>query len=466
LDAAYRTLIARKPPEEIAEPERAREIFFETGVEIVKDLAERMGIKLSKAEIEDLAKILVRYTAGFGVLELLLADEKIQDVYINSPIGTTPIYVVHSDFEECETNLIPSKEDAEAWATRFRLYSGRPLDEANPVLDTELAVPGGRARVCAITRPLSPLGLAFAFRRHRERPWTFPLFIKAKMIDPLFAGLMNFIVQGGRSILVAGGRGSGKTSFLNSLMLEILRKYRIIVIEDSVTGDCEMIIRRNGTIEKTRIGKLVDELIRKYGCNLFNGREVLDFNPENIEVFSVNKNGNVIFSKVKSFIRYKTNKPIYEIRTRTGRKIKVTGDHSLFSLSDDGELKEVKVSNLKVGDYIAVPRKLPINNEGIKSINLLNYLDKLNGTYVIGKALGKLVRENKKLIKEISKQLNYPVHKGHTYPTIVGYWQRNTILPASVLLEILKNGCKIDSNELKIKGKGCSKNFTNKNRVR
>jgi type IV secretory pathway ATPase VirB11/archaellum biosynthesis ATPase len=234
LDVAYRTLVGRRPPEEIAEPERAREIFFGMGVEIVRDLAERMGIKLTKAEIEDLARILVRYTAGFGVLELLLADEKIQDVYINSPIGTTPIYVVHSDFEECETNLIPSKEDAEAWATRFRLYSGRPLDEANPVLDTELAVPGGRARVCAITRPLSPLGLAFSFRRHREKPWTFPLFIKAKMIDPLFAGLMNFIVQGGRSILIAGGRGSGKTSLLNSLMLEILRKYRVIVIEDTL----------------------------------------------------------------------------------------------------------------------------------------------------------------------------------------------------------------------------------------
>jgi intein/homing endonuclease/uncharacterized membrane protein (DUF2068 family) len=240
-------------------------------------------------------------------------------------------------------------------------------------------------------------------------------------------------------------------------MLEILRKYRIIVIEDSVTGDCEIIIKRNGTIEKSQIGKLVDELIRKYGCKLFNGREVLDFNPENIEVFSVNKSGNVIFSKVKSFIRHKTNKPIYEIRTRTGRKIKVTGDHSLFSLSDDGKLKEVKVSNLKVGDYIAVPRKLPINNEGIKSINLLNYLDKLNGTYVIGEALGKLIRENKKLVKEVSKRLNYPVHKGRTYPTIVGHWQRNATLPASVLLEILKSGCKIDSNELKIKGKGRSK---------
>jgi len=108
-----------------------------------------------------MSNILARYTAGFGVLEILLSDPKLQDIYINSPIGIMPIFVGHSDFEECETNLIPTKEDAESWATRFRMLSGRPLDEANPVLDTELLVPGGRARVAAITRTLSPGGIGY-----------------------------------------------------------------------------------------------------------------------------------------------------------------------------------------------------------------------------------------------------------------------------------------------------------------
>ncbi|MEM5805815.1 MAG: type II/IV secretion system ATPase subunit, partial [Candidatus Aenigmatarchaeota archaeon] len=193
-----------------------------------------MNVNLTAQEIEELAIILSRYTAGFGILELLLSDEKIQDIFINAPIGSSPIYINHSDFEECETNLIPTIEDAESWATRFRLYSGRPLDESNPVLDTELLVPGGRARVAAITRTLSPEGLAFAFRRHREKPWTFPLLIKYKMFDSLYAGLMSFIVDGGRALLVAGGRGSGKTSLLGALMLEIMPKFRILTVEDTL----------------------------------------------------------------------------------------------------------------------------------------------------------------------------------------------------------------------------------------
>jgi len=235
LDSARKYLVARKPTEaEFTEPEKTREVFINIGRGLIKEISRSMGADLKADEIEELAIILSRYTAGFGVLEILLADEKIQDIFVNSPIGLTPIFIQHNDFEECETNLIPTKEDAEAWATRFRMYSGRPLDEANPVLDTELQVPGGRARVCVITRTLSPEGLAYSFRRHRERPWTFPLFIKAKMFDPLYAGLMSFLAEGGRCILIAGGRASGKTSLLSSMLLEIMKKFRIVVSEDTL----------------------------------------------------------------------------------------------------------------------------------------------------------------------------------------------------------------------------------------
>ena len=235
LEKAISYLSERRPSElEFKEMEKMREYYFSLGKNVIKEIAAGMKIFLKESEINELASILIRYTTGFGILEILLSDEKIQDIYINSPIGSTPIFIQHSDFEECETNLIPTNEDAETWATRFRIYSGRPLDEANPVLDTEILIPGGRARICAITRSLSPEGLAFAIRRHREKPWTFPLFINLKMFDPLFAGLMSFIIDGGRSVLVAGGRGAGKTSFLSSMIVEIMKRFRIVVLEDTL----------------------------------------------------------------------------------------------------------------------------------------------------------------------------------------------------------------------------------------
>lgn len=235
IDTARKILAEHKPTEtEFISPEKAREIFMGMGKETIIKLANENGIHLSSAEIHELSDILARYTAGFGILEVLLADPKLQDIYINSPIGTMPVFAGHDDFEECETNLIPTKEDAESWATRFRMLSGRPLDEANPVLDTEIMVPGGRARVAAITRTLSPEGIGYAFRRHRDKPWTYPLFIKVGYMDSIFAGLMSFFVQGSRSILIAGGRSSGKSSLLGATMLEIMRKFRIVTVEDTL----------------------------------------------------------------------------------------------------------------------------------------------------------------------------------------------------------------------------------------
>ena len=235
LEEARTVLIEYKPKaEEFIETEKIRQNFFSIGRDLLTELAENKGLSLTYEELEEITRILVRYTIGFGLIEVLLRDEKIQDINVNGPIGETPIFIVHQDYEECVTNIIPSKEDSESWATKFRIISGRPLDEANPVLDTDLVVPGARARVAIVSNPLNPLGLGYSFRRHREKPWTLPLFMKNGMINDVGAGLLSFLIDGSRSILVAGTRGSGKTSFLTSIIIEIMRKYRIITVEDTL----------------------------------------------------------------------------------------------------------------------------------------------------------------------------------------------------------------------------------------
>jgi len=235
LDLARGVLAEHKPrEEEFLEPEKMRNTFFNIGRDLLQELAESRNVEVTFEELNELAQILVRYTIGFGVLEILLEDKKVQDITLNAPVGQTPIFIVHEDYGECSTNLVPSNEDAESWASKFRILSGRPLDEANPILDTELVLPSSRARVAIIQRPLNPYGLAYALRRHRDKPWTLPLFIKNGMISPLGSGLLSFLIDGSRTMLVAGTRSSGKTSLLGSILVEIMRKYRIITLEDTL----------------------------------------------------------------------------------------------------------------------------------------------------------------------------------------------------------------------------------------
>ncbi len=231
-----REVMAEHRPQkaEFIDPGRTREIFFAVERDLLADLARAKGLKLTYRELEELARILLRYTIGFGLIEILISDPNVQDIVVNSPLGSTPVSIIHGDYGECRTNITPLPKEGDSWATKLRLLSGRPFDEANPVLDSDLALPYARARVAALQYPLSPLGYAFAFRRHRDQPWTLPLFIKSNMLTPMAAGLISFLVDGARTILIAGTRSAGKTSLLGAMMVEIARTSRILTVEDTL----------------------------------------------------------------------------------------------------------------------------------------------------------------------------------------------------------------------------------------
>ncbi len=174
-----------------------------------------------------------RWYQDFGILEHLLHDEQILEINVNPPAYKTSMRLVHSKYQECTSNVYPSDDFLNYLATRLKISTGRPLNRAQPQLDGEIIVGTNKARVAAIIEPFSIFGTGYSIRKHREHPWTLPLFMHLGSMNAWFAGFMGLIIAHGRSFLTAGPRGSGKTSLLGSLLLEILPKYRIITIEDT-----------------------------------------------------------------------------------------------------------------------------------------------------------------------------------------------------------------------------------------
>jgi len=211
---------------------KSRRYFERIYQSTIKDIARKERIDVSNEEIIGLSQIVARYTVGYGVLEVLLSDRKINDIYIDAPIGSKCIYLVHSEFGQCQTNVIYTQQEADSFVSKLRAMSGRPFDEAHPVLDYDL--PEMETRIAALNKPLSPDGTAFAFRLHKTTPWTLPQFLDVKYISPLGAGLLSFFIDSQSTMIVTGSRGSGKTSLMGSLMLEILQNSRIIVQEDTL----------------------------------------------------------------------------------------------------------------------------------------------------------------------------------------------------------------------------------------
>jgi len=211
---------------------KSRRYFERLYESTIKDVARENNVGLEPDGIIELASIVARYTVGYGILEILLSDRNLTDIYIDSPIGQKPLYVVHSDLGQCQTNILYTQGEANALISKLRAMSGRPFDEAHPVLDVDLS--DLKSRIAVIGPPLSPDGSAFAFRLHKVTPWTLPQFIDVNFLSPLAAGLLSFFIDMQATMLLTGSRGSGKTSLLGSCIQEIAQNARIIVQEDTL----------------------------------------------------------------------------------------------------------------------------------------------------------------------------------------------------------------------------------------
>ena len=212
------------------ESENTRNYFKRFAKQIILETLKNTEEEITSKKISNLADMFAQYTAGLGIIEDVLDDTHIQDVYVNAPVQNNPLHVVVNG-EEYTSNLFLSHKDIDALSSRFRTLSGRPFSEATPILDMDLSK--YHTRIAAIGQPLTPKGTAFAFRRHRKKPWTLAHFIANNMLTAESAGLLSFLVDGQASLLIAGSRGAGKTSLLSSLLLEIPQRYRILTIEDT-----------------------------------------------------------------------------------------------------------------------------------------------------------------------------------------------------------------------------------------
>ena len=236
--------LQRLPPRsvDLRRPAEIRAYIAQVGERLLYRIAKEKDVRIGKDRSEEiatarrLAEVLARYTAGLGIVEILLRDPNVQDVFVDAPASRTPVYVtiaqVGESHQRCLTNVTLTEEDAEAMLSRLRFESGRPFSEATPVLETN--VEAFRVRATVIGRPLSPEGLAVALRRHSPDPWTLPRLIRAGSLTPLAAGLLSFLIDGRSTILIAGSRGAGKSSLLGALMLEFPQAQRILTIEDTL----------------------------------------------------------------------------------------------------------------------------------------------------------------------------------------------------------------------------------------
>jgi len=107
---------------------------------------------------------------------------------------------------------------------------GRQINTLTPLLDAHL--PSGD-RVNSTLFPVSNFGNTLTIRKFSKNPWTITNLIRGQTITPEVAGMIWMCIQNELSLIVSGGTGSGKTSFLNAMAGLIPANQRIVSIEDT-----------------------------------------------------------------------------------------------------------------------------------------------------------------------------------------------------------------------------------------
>lgn len=164
---------------------------------------------------------------GFGLLDTIMNDDNITEVMIN---GANNVFIEKKGKVVRLDKAFESQRRLEDIIQRIVGQAGREVNQANPICDTRL--PDG-SRVNVVLPPIALCGPTVTIRKFSKQPMTIEQLIKYKSLNEEIASKLQLLVKAKYNIFIAGGTGSGKTTFLNALSNYIPRDERVITIEDS-----------------------------------------------------------------------------------------------------------------------------------------------------------------------------------------------------------------------------------------
>ncbi len=207
------------------------------GEKEIKTQFEKKLNKVLKSQFSDLdesttsliSSYIIVTSLGLSEIEFLLKDDNLEEVVING--AGNAVWVYHRKHGWLKTNIVFKDENK---IRHFATSIGRNVDKGisllEPLLDAHLE---SGDRVNATLAPITTKGNTLTIRKFSKTPWTITSFLKNRTIDYTSAALLWQAIQYELSVLVTGGTGSGKTSFLNVLSNFFPPNQRIISIEDT-----------------------------------------------------------------------------------------------------------------------------------------------------------------------------------------------------------------------------------------
>ena len=162
-----------------------------------------------------------------GPLVPLLDDEGVSEIMVNGPEN---VFVERAGRLERVDVRFEDEQALRSAANNIAQFVGKSIDGEHPILDGRL--PDG-SRVCIVLHPLAAHGTSINIRRFSRRAVSPQFLLDGGSLTPVALEFVLLAVHAHHNLVVSGGTGSGKTTFLNILSTAFDERERILVIEDT-----------------------------------------------------------------------------------------------------------------------------------------------------------------------------------------------------------------------------------------
>jgi pilus assembly protein CpaF len=193
----------------------------------IQEIYEKAHLKLPEEFRNKILSAVLNELLGYGPIQPLLDDADVSEVMVN---GSRQIYIERNGrLEKTDINF---DDDAHVLQIIDRIVSplGRRIGPGSPMVDARL--PDG-SRVNAIVPPVAIDGPSITIRKFQKDKMDVRQLIEFGSLTDNMAEFLHACVLAKLNIIISGGTGSGKTTFLNVLTSNIPESERIVTIEDA-----------------------------------------------------------------------------------------------------------------------------------------------------------------------------------------------------------------------------------------
>jgi len=192
-------------------------------------LIEEQAATVESGSIHKLLYYLIRDFIDYGPIDPIMRDDEIEDVSCDG--ADIPVYLYHRQYRDLKTNISFDSERLDAFTFRLAQRSGKQMTVSNPLVDATL--PNGSRIQLTLGGDVSTRGSNFTIRKFAEIPLTPIELIEWNTFSVEQMAYFWLAIENNKSLIFAGGTGSGKTSSLNAVSFFTPPSSKVVTIEDT-----------------------------------------------------------------------------------------------------------------------------------------------------------------------------------------------------------------------------------------